>query len=61
MSKKLTKKLTLKKEKLTQLNSEEMKSVKAGKELVTSVVDCSHWTCTAGSSRSTNLCVCPIG
>lgn len=59
MSKKLTKKLTLKKEKLSQLNSEEMKSLKAGKQAFTSIADCTHWTCTAGSSRSSNLCVCP--
>ncbi|GEN66774.1 MULTISPECIES: class I lanthipeptide [Chryseobacterium] len=58
MSKKLTKKLTLKKEKLSQLNSDEMKSVKAGKEAFLSIFDCTHWTCTAGSSRSSELCVC---
>lgn len=58
MSKKLTKKLTLKKEKLSQLNSDEMKSVKAGKEFL-SIFDCTHWTCTAGSTRSSNACVCP--
>ncbi|MCS4301681.1 class I lanthipeptide [Chryseobacterium tructae] len=58
MSKKLTKKLTLKKEKLSQLNSDEMKSVKAGKLAFTSIADCTHWTCTAGSTRSSNACIC---
>ncbi|MCJ8152509.1 class I lanthipeptide [Chryseobacterium sp. SSA4.19] len=57
MSKKINKKLTLKKEKLTQLSSEDMKTVKAGNAF-TSIADCTGWTCTAGSTRSTNLCIC---
>lgn len=53
--KKLDKKLSLKKETVVELCKEEMNQVKGG---VLSIFNCTHWTCTAGSTRSSDLCIC---
>ena len=55
--KKLNNKLSLKKETVVELCKDEMNQVKGG-EMVTSMWNCTGWTCTAGSSRSSNLCIC---
>ena len=57
--KKLNNKLSLKKETVVELCKEEMNQVKGGQaQVVTSVFNCTGWTYTAGSTRSSDLCIC---
>lgn len=60
--KKLNKKLSFKKEEVVKLDSPEMKNVMGGAEAFTSLWDCTHWTCTIGSTRDdTYGCLCSGG